>query len=330
MARDFRIDFLRGCALLLLVVAHTSAPSWLAATRTFDVPLMVFLSAMCLKGTDSYGRYCMRRFKRIYIPTAQFLTILFVLSAFLPIVPSELMTPEIIAGSYLLWNWPAIPFVWIMRVFLMMALVMPLLDKAVRRLGTKGTLPVLAAAYILQNIACAAIDPEGREPLTFFIRDYVLYLCGYSIIACVGLSLRKADKKCAATVLAASAAAIAVWSIGHSGFDPQASKYPPSSLYISYGITCAVALYMLSGMLKRPVGMRFWQYLSANSMWLYLWHTLPVFVLRGFNLFPGSWGARFAFVLAGGLLLKLLYDKTANFAAKRIVALKNRIMASRL
>lgn len=47
--RDTYIDFLRAFGLLLLVVAHTWPPAWLAAIRTFDVPLMVFISAMCYK-----------------------------------------------------------------------------------------------------------------------------------------------------------------------------------------------------------------------------------------------------------------------------------------
>lgn len=46
-SRDSYIDFLRAFGLLLLVVAHTCAPQWLFNLRTFDVPLMVFISAIC-------------------------------------------------------------------------------------------------------------------------------------------------------------------------------------------------------------------------------------------------------------------------------------------
>ena len=49
MQRDLYIDFLRAFGLLMLVVAHTNAPSWIFAFRTFDVPLMVFVSALCYK-----------------------------------------------------------------------------------------------------------------------------------------------------------------------------------------------------------------------------------------------------------------------------------------
>ena len=68
-----------------------------------------------------------------------------------------------------------------MRVFLLMALVMPLLDAAVWKLSPLMLLAALATLYILQNAACAAIDHESRDALTFFVRDYLLYLTGYSI-----------------------------------------------------------------------------------------------------------------------------------------------------
>lgn len=47
--RDQYVDFLRGLGLLMLIVAHCWAPSWINRLRGFDVPLMVFVSAICYK-----------------------------------------------------------------------------------------------------------------------------------------------------------------------------------------------------------------------------------------------------------------------------------------
>lgn len=47
--RNPYIDFLRAFGLLLLFVAHTNPPALLHALRTFDVPLMVVVSAICYK-----------------------------------------------------------------------------------------------------------------------------------------------------------------------------------------------------------------------------------------------------------------------------------------
>lgn len=183
---------------------------------------MVFISALCFRNPGNYGCYCLKRFRRICQPLFVFLIILFSISAFAPVVPRQLMTPEIIAGSFMMWNWPAIPFVWIMRVFLLMALVMPLLDAAVRKLSPLMLLAVLATLYILQNAACAAIDHESRDALTFFVRDYLLYLTGYSIIAAAGLMARDGKLRIRPALLFLCIAAIVVHLATGNGFDPQA------------------------------------------------------------------------------------------------------------
>ncbi len=54
-ARDSYIDFLRAFGLLLLVVAYTCAPQWLFNLRAFDVPLMVFISAICYNSLRGEG-----------------------------------------------------------------------------------------------------------------------------------------------------------------------------------------------------------------------------------------------------------------------------------
>ena len=47
--RDFRIDFLRWIGLTLIVLAHVKAPFGVTQLRSFDVPLMVFVSGLCFK-----------------------------------------------------------------------------------------------------------------------------------------------------------------------------------------------------------------------------------------------------------------------------------------
>lgn len=319
--RDSYIDFLRGTALLLLVVAHSSAPSLLMALRTFDVPLMVFISALCFRGGENYGSYCRRRARRIYRPTAVFLCLLFALSAFLPIVPSELLTPEIIAGSFMLWNWPAIPFVWIMRVFLLAALAMPLLDAAARRVSFPLLLAVLAAAYVAQGIAATAVDAESRSLPVFLVRDYALYLSGYGLVAMLGLMARGAGSRRLAAMLALCLAGVAAHLAAGAPFDPQDSKYPPSALYLSYGGAASVALLLLRPLLRPAAAWSGWRYLSANSMWIYLWHTVPVFVMRRFGLFASSWELRFVFVLASALLLFGLWRRLSRRVSPRLAAL---------
>lgn len=47
--RDYYIDFLRAIGLILLIGVHVDAPDWYVPLRSFDVPLMVFVSVLCYK-----------------------------------------------------------------------------------------------------------------------------------------------------------------------------------------------------------------------------------------------------------------------------------------
>ncbi len=316
--RDRYIDFLRGTALLLLVVAHSSAPSLLMAVRTFDVPLMVFISALCFRSNRSYGEYCLRRLRRIYVPTALFLSILFALSFFLPIVPERLMTPRIIAGSYMLLNWPSIPFVWIMRVFLLVALALPVLQRACEHLTSLQRVAVAIVWYLVQSAVVKAMEGEGSGIFHDIVREYLLYLSGYSLIAFVALSCREASTRIRILLLGLCMVGVIIeWMISGS-FDPQVYKYPPGSLYIAYGSGCSILLLMLRRRLELVASLGFWRYLSENSMWIYLWHTIPVFLMQNFDLFPEMWFARFVFVIVSALILNVLWGRLRSSAPEII------------
>lgn len=48
--RDTYIDFLRALGLILLIGVHiVGVPDWYRPFRSFDVPLMVFVSSLCYK-----------------------------------------------------------------------------------------------------------------------------------------------------------------------------------------------------------------------------------------------------------------------------------------
>ena len=116
-------------------------------------------------------------------------------------------------------------------------------------------------------------------------------------------------------------AAIVVHLATGNDFDPQASKYPPASLYVAYGCACSIVLLIAKPLFAKVAGWSAWSYLSRNSMWIYLWHTIPVFVMRGFNLFETSWVARFVFILVCALALNSLWLLLRGVAPRRIAAL---------
>lgn len=124
--RDLRIDFLRFFGLSLIILAHVSPPPVIFQMRNFDVPLMVILSGMSfavagMKG--SYLDYVMSRFRRLVIPVWVFLSIFFSVMFFLGFkheLSTVLLSFGLISG---------IGYVWIIRIFFIMALLAPILAK---------------------------------------------------------------------------------------------------------------------------------------------------------------------------------------------------------
>lgn len=70
MTRDKSIDLLRSLGLILVILVHCSAPYSLQQIRSFDVPLMVFVSALTFKpiGINKYFTYLWKRTKRLVVP----------------------------------------------------------------------------------------------------------------------------------------------------------------------------------------------------------------------------------------------------------------------
>ena len=125
--RDVRIDLLRALGLAMVILAHVSPPATIMQIRNFDVPMMVLISGMSFALSykqENYLDYFWKRIKRLVFPIWIFLSIYFsAISLFDS--PLENLTWKTIVGSYLLVD--GIGYVWIIKVFLLVALVSPLI-----------------------------------------------------------------------------------------------------------------------------------------------------------------------------------------------------------
>ena len=106
MNRDLRIDFLRFLGLSLVILAHIQAPFTLTQIRSFDVPLMVFVSGLTASGKEisSYWKYVLKRSKRLIIPVWLFLAVYLSVFYFLQfyVLPEQYLTGRMIVRSFLL------------------------------------------------------------------------------------------------------------------------------------------------------------------------------------------------------------------------------------
>ena len=130
LGRLLTIDAARFIGISLIILAHVLGPgSLLFQIRSFDVPLMVFISGLTSSGKEipSYWKYFIHRFLRLMIPVWLFYSLYFVV---------------LYIGTRLNWgigipSWGTIGrtflclegYGWIIRVFVLITLVTPLLIK---------------------------------------------------------------------------------------------------------------------------------------------------------------------------------------------------------
>lgn len=178
--RDLYIDFLRFIGISLIILAHVEAPSGITQFRSFDVPLMVFVSGLSFstKG-GGFWKYVWKRVKRLCIPVYLFLTILFTAVIGAGIV--GLKNPwgwDQIAGTYLLLNEPSIGYVWIIRVFLMMSIIAPPLYPLVAKMNMHKFILVLFLILGIQGLLVKSSNYIHIPALATFYREYFLYVIG--------------------------------------------------------------------------------------------------------------------------------------------------------
>ena len=306
--RDRSIDLLRCIALIGIVFAHVSPPGYFIQMRGFDVPLMVFLSGFVFGRKLDFHvavpdllRYWFHRIKRIAFPVWLFFilyyALMYALFAKSPSVSEVLGVFSLRSDAY----------VWIFRVFLIVALAAPFLTFFTKR---------IPMAYVYSGgvliLLLMSLIPGSRysEPLY-----YVLEAIPYIIVFLFGMLARKTSKKqmvWMALAWLAVYAMLAVWYFKSTGqyVNTNTYKYPPRIYYLAYGLGCIYFFWLLKDRLmdilnRAPFLEKILVFIGSHSMWIYLWHILflefmsPVCaysaeVIRFLHI--PFWFARFVFV----------------------------------
>lgn len=294
-SRDFNIDFLRWLGLTLIVLAHVQAPFSITQLRCFDVPLMVFVSGLCFKKPNcNLKNYFLKRFKRLYIPTAIFLTLFFLLiyiaqlsGVYIPYTSAQVI------GSYLLLESPSIGYVWIIRVFILMAIIAPFTFRAINKLKTT-TYFIIAIIIILYIILVPLIHISNKTS-DFIYTELIVYTIGYGTILALsqqlGLKPRKQIKRYIFFPIAILSIFVIYMIISRKIFPFSAAyKFPPQGYYLLYGICCSIILYAINWNGFTPLFIKkIISFISEHSLWVYLWHIPFVVFSNSINSFSELW-----------------------------------------
>ncbi|MBH9579207.1 acyltransferase family protein [Inhella proteolytica] len=300
-ARHAEIDWLRAVGLFMVVLAHVGPPAWLFQLRNFDVPLMVIVSGLAFQASRSgvgFAAYAWARFQRLVLPAWLFLLGYYALAA--------------------LWRWPAGPapaaemlesflfiggigYLWILRVFLCVALLAPWLQRWSQATASDAQfLGQLAVAAAVTQAVWLLAQPELQGLALAALREGVQVL-SYAALFAVGLRLPRLQALGRRLLLGfAGALAVAVFTYQLAtlgSLQPtQLHKYPPQLPYLAYALLVSLALYFSAPRVVAclPEGTRrraLLDFCAQNSIWIYLWHIALLQLARG------PWPLRYLLVL---------------------------------
>lgn len=282
MNRDYSIDFLRVIGTFSVIMAHINPPSLLFQLRSFDVILLVILSGMSF-GTSNkltYTQYLFKRCKRLLRPTYICITILFALSyvACFLMNKEQLYTLKDIIYSYILSD-HGMGYIWIAKVYLLIALSMPLLVKLDKLFNNDWLSISLIVISLFFQHYFIRLDIVRNNIL---FSDYLVYIIPYSIVALVGFNCHK--KKYKIIIFMLSAFTTVVYVV-NNGFIPNSYKFPPDIFYLTYGLSASIVAINLANkfcpLLEAVDKKGICIFLSKNSFTIYLCH---IVVMLAYNM----------------------------------------------
>ncbi len=295
MQRNLAIDNLKCIGLLCIILAHVQSPTVLAQLRNFDVPLMIICSALLFfrkpytLSLGTYVSYFTKRIKRLVLPTWLFLTIYFGLAALSghPVKASTMLS------SYILY-W-GIGYVWIIRIFLLAALLLPILDYCLTKYRTRTYIGMIIVFALYETIATTGIF--SSKTAQFFI-SFIIPLSG---LICFAYWIKHASNRslfCASCIwlfiflITGYVVYIITGKVHATAF----MKYPFRIYYLSYAMGVSGLLIWLfrNEKITHLFNNAFVTFISAHSLWIYLWHIL---FLAFWGKILSAWYLKFVLVV---------------------------------
>ncbi|WP_061840374.1 acyltransferase family protein [Tetragenococcus halophilus] len=312
--RDIRIDILRSLAILLIILAHVKPPTIIFQTRVFDVPLMTLLLGMSFVLSSkkhrqpSFKFYIIKRFERLVVPAWIFLTIFFAVTfiaggIFNVSIPYNLKT---IITSYTLIS--GIGYVWIIRVFFIIAIFSPLLLKLSINVNKISSRVLLITLLLFIQEFFGVMNSKLLGVPQRLFEHFVAVSFGYLIIALIGMWVIKQTTR--ENLIVGIYSLIGFMAIAIYTGSPLIGdqKYPPRAYFLLYGISISIFLFVLVSnkfCIQSFERIKFVIWLSKHSLELYYWHIFPVLVIQ-FLVPDFNWILKYLLVLGSALIITKL------------------------
>lgn len=297
--RDNKIDVLRFIGLSMIILAHIKSPNILHQIRSFDVPLMLFVSGLVSsrKPISNYSSFIYQRVKRLIVPVWIFLSGYFLIyyGCRFILFGKKDIPYQTILESYLFLD--GIGYVWVIRIFLIIMLITPLLVALEKRIeSTPNYMLLIGGLLVFQGgvVEVGQMMPDGFFSVLY--NQYITYIIGYSIPFMLGLRFKNISEytflNCS-IIFGCVLISIFIYLYLHGTvlIDFHKYKFPPYAYFVVYGSFVSILLWFLVNICK-STKFEWGGMIGKNTIWIYLWH-IP-FVMITFNMH--SWFIRYIVV----------------------------------
>lgn len=260
-----------------MILAHVDCPPIIVQIRSFDVPLLVFLSGYLASKSHreiKYFDYLKKRILRLAVPTWIFLIIFFIIQTVAYTKPSF---KDVILAITFQRDASMVGMVWVIWVYLVCAFSIPF----VSRIGyNKRSILLITLLYVLFEILCCFTDIEANRALYIT----VLTIIPWGAVTFIGFNFGKISsqgKRLFVLVLTGVFVILAVYyaSLNCSFVLTTEYKYPARAYYLCFAMPIVFILMSVfsSINLKRN---RVIEFISGASLWIYLWHILALYFVK--------------------------------------------------
>lgn len=310
IVRNLSFDYLKFIGMIGLLIAHISSNKIILSIRSFDVNLLIILSAILATDTVhsdmtlcEIRTYIKKRILRLAVPTWIFITIYLLLNLVFRFADYNIVN---IVRSYLFQD-NSISYVWIIYVYLIVAAMMPFIVR-VDLINSRNN-KLIFCLCVLCYIFLYMISDD------YYYRVIVLYPIVYGMISAFAINWNGFSAKykriflCACTALFLCLAVFYYYRTGMM-LSIDAFKYPPKLYYLTYTLAVSFALLEIFQKIKMGGIVTYYiTFVCRHSLWFYLWHILMLQI--SYRISDNEW-IRFLTVIVGSSLIIFAQETLVN------------------
>lgn len=271
------IDYLKVIGLFLVILAHVDCPVVLMQMRSFDVPMLVFISGFLAARSYKPGNaieYYWKRIKRLVFPAWIFLIIFFLVQTIIYTKPS---CSDVVKAITFQRDANMVGMLWVIWVYFVCALCIPVIDK----IGfTTKSVVYMSTIFIVFELVCATIELENNR----IIYMTLMTVIPWGAVSFLGYYYDNISEKIKKRL--AMGFAIVFLIIAILLFFQTASlvptneyKYPARLYYLSFAVSIIIVLIETIKRLHLP-NAKLIRFISSSSLWIYLWHILVLYAVK--------------------------------------------------